>query len=142
VRGAHPLQPLGVGGTGYKVLHSFTSSQGALPEGFIINGSTIYGATQSGGANRTGALFQMNTNGTGFQTIYQFPAYNGQTLETPFGKPALVGSTLYGETSGGFYYGAIYSVNTDGTGFNALYNVNPRASEKSRCSMRVMMPRS
>jgi uncharacterized repeat protein (TIGR03803 family) len=108
-------------GTGYKVLYSFAGADGALPEGIMVNGSTIYGATQGGGANGRGTVFQINTDGTGFGSIYQFPAFGGNNPVNPNGRPALVGGTLYGESSGGGPDGAMYSVKTDGTGFTVLH---------------------
>jgi uncharacterized repeat protein (TIGR03803 family) len=78
---------LNTDGTGFTTLHSFTSvsnpdhfssgtnSDGANPyAGLILSGSTLYGTAEQGGSGGTGTLFALNTNGTGFTTLYSFTA--------------------------------------------------------------------
>jgi uncharacterized repeat protein (TIGR03803 family) len=66
-------------------------------------------------------VFKINTNGTGFATLYSFTgATDG---ETPLAGLVLSGNTLYGTSSGtaGIGSGAVFKINTDGTGFATLY---------------------
>ena len=51
------------------------NSDGAIPEaGLILSGNTLYGTTYWGGTNGNGTVFAVNTNGTGFTTLYSFTA--------------------------------------------------------------------
>jgi uncharacterized repeat protein (TIGR03803 family) len=120
-------------GTGYKILHNFgggTLNQ-CHPYGApVISGSKLYGMTSSEGTGLYGEIFALNTNGTGFQVLYQFGGKPNDGA-FPFGSLTLVGSKLYGMTSAGGSggisggssgYGVIFSINTDGTGYQVLYN--------------------
>jgi uncharacterized repeat protein (TIGR03803 family) len=119
---------LNTDGSGFKLLHAFNGalSDGGKPDtALALIGSKLYGMTQSGGANNLGTLFSMNTNGTGFTLLHSFgAAIDGRT---PAGDLTLVGTTLYGTTSGGGTKGAgtIFSIHTDGTGYNLIYSLQP-----------------
>ena len=61
-------------GTGFTILHSFTGgSDGADPfAGLILSGNTLYGTARFGGSSGNGTVFAVNTDGTGFTTLYSF----------------------------------------------------------------------
>jgi uncharacterized repeat protein (TIGR03803 family) len=117
-------------GTDYTNLHSFTgtpypittNSDGALPVGGLaLSGSTLYGTAGYGGAFGFGTVFKLNTDGTGFTTLYDFTG--GSDGAKPYGGLILSGSTLYGTalaggTSGN---GTVFAVSTNGTGFTDLH---------------------
>jgi uncharacterized repeat protein (TIGR03803 family) len=88
-------------GTGFTILHMFTGSitDGSVPFGsMILSGSVLYGLTEVGGANNDGTIYQINTDGSGFQLLHSFAgAADG---EQPYGSLIQSGSTLYGMTSG------------------------------------------
>lgn len=65
-------------------------------------------------------FFKINTDGTGFVTLYSFSGSDGAK---PFASIILSGNTLYGTTSvgGPFGQGTIFAVQTDGTAFKTLY---------------------
>jgi len=115
-------------GTGFTTVHSFTAtsgvnatnSDGANPEvGLILSGSTLYGTTERGGTSGYGAVFKVNTTGTGFTTLHSFTS--GSDGETPGGL-LLSGNTLYGTTAS-FYSGngTVFKINTNGTGYAILH---------------------
>ena len=113
-------------GTGFTALRSLTSTTDGVSiySGLTLssNGTALYGNTYSGGANGYGALFQINTDGTGFTVLRSLTsATDGSTL---YGGLALSsnGSVLYGSAySGGPNgYGTIFKINTDGTSFTVL----------------------
>ena len=123
-------------GTGYRVLYTFSpisnypcnacvNSDGFSPGNLILSGSTLYGATGSGGPGSSGTIFTLNTDGTAFATIYSFTATTGGTNSDGAGPGSLILSndTLYGTTGGGGANGSgtIFAINIGGTGFNALY---------------------
>ena len=133
---------LNTDGTGFTVLHSFlasstnssgvyTNSEGVDPEGLILSGNTLYGATGGGGSSGNGTVFALNTDGTGFTVLHSFLAsstnssgvYTNSDGVDPSGL-VLSGNTLYGATGGGGSSGngTVFAVNTDGTGFTVLHS--------------------
>ncbi len=113
-------------GSGFQLLHTFTasSSDGANPAGSLtLSDSTLYGMTSGGGANGRGTIFQIDTNGSGFQLLYSF---GSNDAAYPLGSLTFSGSTLYGMTSGdlAFLSGTVFRINTDGSGFQLLTDFN------------------
>jgi uncharacterized repeat protein (TIGR03803 family) len=115
-------------GTGFQNLVTFDGDDGAYPDSLVLSGSALYGTTSEGGyfggivlTPGEGTVFSVDTNGTGFQTLFTF---GGSTPSCP-GNLILSGSTLYGTALGqgtGAPYG-IFSIDTDGTGFKNLCSV-------------------
>jgi len=99
-------------GTGFTNLHNFTlgtggyypsNSDGANPQaGLILSGNTLYGTAAYGGSSGNGAVFAVNTNGTGFTTLYNFTG--GSDGSGPACGLILSGYTLYGTTAGFWGY--------------------------------------
>jgi len=132
-------------GTGFTNLYSFTAPSDGFPyancdgthplAGLILSGNTLYGTASQGGGYDGGTLFAVNTNGTGFTNLHSFTATSGPTQPNgdgnyPMAGLVLSGNTLYGTAayggSGGS--GAIFAVNTDGTGFTNLYSFTAQVS--------------
>jgi len=132
-----------IDGTGFTTLHGFsaldtatsrTNSDGANPvAGLILSGNTLYGAAQGGGTNGSGTVFAINTDGSGFTTLYTFGSVgfnwaNGAGTNSDGGAPyaglTLSGNTLYGTAQGGGTNGAgtVFALNTAGTGFTVLHS--------------------
>jgi uncharacterized repeat protein (TIGR03803 family) len=95
-------------GTGFFTIYSFsktsgnsnTNSDGVGPTaGLILSGNTIYGMAVGGGQWAGGTVFAVNTDSTGFATLYSFPFGNGGAY--PYGGLTLSGNTLYGTTYSG-----------------------------------------
>lgn len=87
---------------------SFTNGDGAFPDnaGLILSGNALYGVANGGGANGSGAVFKINTNGTEFTTLYSFTSLSGSSSTNsdgawPYGELVLSGNTLYGVAGGG-----------------------------------------
>src|SRR5690349_2211061 len=133
----------------FTTLHSFTpgivyyafddvplglaNSDGINPNSLILSGNTLYATAGTGGGQASGALFSMNTDGTGLTNLHSFEAPDLHGFYTPETNPdginpnslILSGNILYGtaEKGGqGFDSGALFAVNTDGTGFTNLHN--------------------
>ena len=92
---------------------SFANDDGANPECvLVLSGNTLYGTTEFGGTNGNGTVFAVNTDGTGFATLYNFNPVveNGFAIATNYGgaNPAtglvLSGNTLFGTANGGGSY--------------------------------------
>jgi uncharacterized repeat protein (TIGR03803 family) len=111
-------------GTGFRTLYSFTGgNDGANPgAGLVVSGHTLYGTATGGGADGVGTVFAVNTDGTGFTTLYSFTGFGDGSF--PYASLVLSGNTLYGTTYGGGAnsLGTIFAVNTDGSGFNTVYS--------------------
>ena len=91
------------------------------PKRLALEGDTLYGTTESGGAlgNPFGNVFKVNTDGTGYAVLKMF---DGTNYALPFGgvivsNHVLFGTTRYAPGSGG----TVYRMNTDGTGFAVLH---------------------
>jgi len=116
-------------GSGFTLLHSFSGSDGVGPRGqLILLGDTLYGTTRLGGtsygANNNsgdGTVFAINTNGSGFTTLYSFSGGDGQQ---PWAGLTAGGDTLYGTTQvgGGQGYGTVFAINPNGSGFTTLHD--------------------
>src|SRR6266853_1211137 len=62
----------------FTTLHSFSGSDGANPyAGLISSGNTLYGTAAFGGSSDNGTVFAVNTDGSGFTTLYSFTAGSG-----------------------------------------------------------------
>ena len=99
-------------------LHSFAGypSEGSNPQGgLILSDKHLYGTALQGGSADGGTVFKVNTDGTGFTTLYDFA---GGT--SPVKGLILSGNPLYGTAGGGGLGGTVFAVNTDGTGFASL----------------------
>ena len=130
-------------GSGYMVLHPFTgdSGDGASPVAALIQGSdgALYGTTEDGGSNSLGAIFTLNTDGSGYTTLYSFTYFYeyiqgvGEGVVYPYGlypEAALVqgrDGELYGTTAGNSGNnengaGTVFKLNTDGSDFTTVYS--------------------
>jgi uncharacterized repeat protein (TIGR03803 family) len=128
-------------GSGFTNLHYFgpvammwyTNADGATPVSrLVLAGQTLYGAAASGGTNPMGgALFRINTDGSGFTNLQSFGGAANAGVH-PNGL-VLSGSTLYGaaEYGGSNYNGTIFKLNTDGSGFAAIHHFSPSGYDSS-----------
>ncbi len=122
-----------------QLLNLYTNSDGAYPvAGLIVAGNILYGTAQSGGTNGNGTVFAVNTDGTGFTILHTFGEMSGINSTNsdgayPVGGLILSDNTMYGTA----YYGgtngngAVYALNTDGTGFTTLYNFTAASGSNS-----------
>jgi uncharacterized repeat protein (TIGR03803 family) len=122
-------------GTGFTVLHNFTSHSdltppygnydGASPQvdSLVLDGNTLYGTAQLGGAFGLGTVFAVNTDATGFRPLHSFGGGDGDGAG-PLAGVILSGNVIYGTTRDGgtFGNGTIFKINTDGTGLTILHS--------------------
>jgi uncharacterized repeat protein (TIGR03803 family) len=113
----------------FTTLHAFTAfdetyrtnSDGVRPAaGLLLSFNVLYGTAQFGGSSGNGAVFAVNTDGTGFTNLHSFSGSDGSS---PIGALILAGNTLYGTAfnGGSSDNGTVFAVNTDGTGFTNLH---------------------
>jgi uncharacterized repeat protein (TIGR03803 family) len=107
---------INVNGTAFTVLHSFSGQDGATPEtGVALDGAgNLYGTTVLGGANNSGTVFKVKSNGSAFSTLHSF-----QNGSYPFASLLVAAGSLYGTGAAGGGEAA-YSMNTDGTNFSFI----------------------
>ncbi len=120
---------VGVNGSGFQNLLSFSGAGGAYPGydppgSLTLSGTTFYGMTSAVGY---GNVFSVGANGSGFQNLVYFSGLSGAYPGVqPDGSLTLSGTTLYGMTSGfssggrTIGYGNVFSVGTNGSGFQSL----------------------
>ncbi|MDR3459705.1 MAG: immunoglobulin domain-containing protein [Verrucomicrobiae bacterium] len=86
---------IGLNGTGFTIIHSFTNNEGLSPQGVLtLKNSLLYGTASSGGPLTNGIVFQLATNGANFTVLKNFT--NELTGLNPAGPLALDGTTIYG----------------------------------------------
>ena len=112
-------------GSGFGVLKHFENPASAPHPwaGLAVAGSTLFGTTDGTdywGVYGCGSIFKINTDGSGFMTLKQFPGSDG-----PSKHAALIvsGALLFGTTSGDnslTNYGTVFVMNTDGSGYTVL----------------------
>ncbi len=122
-------------GLSFTVLKYFTNTTDGLnpSAGLVLAGTTLYGTTSHGAANGNGAVFAISTNGSGFTNLYSFSAEQNGTntdgacsmADLTLANGVLYGTTEFGGNNG---TGAIFSINTNGTGFSNLYSFSPLVS--------------
>ncbi|HEY5909465.1 MAG TPA: choice-of-anchor tandem repeat GloVer-containing protein, partial [Verrucomicrobiae bacterium] len=113
-------------GTGFKVLKAFNLADGADPlSELVLVGTTLYGTTYLGGPTNylspygCGTVFKVNTDGTGFSSLWAFSGSDG--LKQPRSALVVSGASLFGTAAGdGFHGGAIFRINQDGSGCTVL----------------------
>ena len=119
-------------------LVNFQSTNGADAwAGPLLSGTTLYGATISGGTNNNGVIFKVNTDGSGFTNLYNFTLLANNSVDIltngdgaqPYGKLILSSNMLYGTTRNGGLggNGTIFALSTNGTGFTTLYSFSAGA---------------
>jgi len=97
--------------------------------GLVLSDNTLYGTTEAGGTPGYGTVFGINTNGSGYATLYSFAG--GSDGETPQAPLLLASNTLYGTASAGGIggQGTIFSIDTDGSSYRTIYNFGTNSDD-------------
>jgi len=119
------LYKVNTDGSNFSVLHNQSTVigdiYGSLPP--ILVGSTLYGMAGQGGDNGSGAVYKINTDGTGFTLLHSFKFYSADGY-FPYGEPVVSDSILFGTTyqGGSSDYGTIFKMNVDGSHYSILHS--------------------
>jgi uncharacterized repeat protein (TIGR03803 family) len=139
---------LDLAGAVYTVIHNFlmTGGDGCNPQDALLvaTNGCLYGTTQNGGTYDQGAIFKMNTDGSGYSVVHSFAGTNGPGLLSDGALPsagliqgtdgALYGTTPFdyevqvsGQQQGSSYTlaagnGTIFKLNPDGSNYRVLKN--------------------
>ncbi|MEX1048896.1 MAG: choice-of-anchor tandem repeat GloVer-containing protein [Akkermansiaceae bacterium] len=129
---------LSTSGTGFTVLRDFsaldarygTNADGAVPRGGVVPaGGKLYGTTSAGGTGGTGLVFVMDANGSNHTVLHDFDPLDSVTTVNfggacPTGGLIISNGVIYGTAlaGGAGGKGTVFAINTDGSGFLALYH--------------------
>lgn len=128
--GAGVVFRLNTDGSGYRVLRSFSRTDGdagypertRLKEG--LDGA-LYGTTLWGGAERQGAIFKLNKDGSGYRVLRSFGADDKPFTElSPSGVLVIdQAGALYGTTQlgGANFAGTVFRLRPDGSDYGITY---------------------
>jgi len=90
-------------GKHFTILQQFgkpSTNDGINPYGsLLLNGTTLFGTTRLGGSKGNGTVFQIDTDGTNYDRIYDFQG--GNDAANPIDNVILLDNTLYGMTEAG-----------------------------------------
>jgi uncharacterized repeat protein (TIGR03803 family) len=121
-------------GSSYTVMRTFlplvnsTNSDGATPyAGLVLAGETLYGTTLAGGSIGWGTIFSINTNGSAFTNLHNFPALLNSTNSDgalPYAGLIVSGNRLYGTAAEGGNWGSgtVFAMETNGSNFTVLHH--------------------
>ena len=104
----------------FEAAPGYLNTYGAIPDGgVILSGNTLYGTAFYGGSSGYGTVYALNTESTNISLLNVFDGVNDEAYS--YAGLLLSGDTLYGTTQGpGTTSGAVFAVNTNGTGFNTF----------------------
>jgi uncharacterized repeat protein (TIGR03803 family) len=107
-------------GSGFAVIKTLPLDDGQNLKGrLVLSGTTLYGRAANGGV-----IFKVETNGTGYTVLTNFPDY--YEPHTPGGGMMLIGSTLFGvtESGGSARNGSIFRIHTNGNRYADIKSFN------------------
>ncbi|MCC6352607.1 MAG: PEP-CTERM sorting domain-containing protein [Verrucomicrobiae bacterium] len=128
VNGAGIVFSIGTNGAGFQVMRDFRGGpgDGNRPMGSLLElDGVLYGTVENGGSNvNRGAVFRINTDGTGYQIIHNFAGGNGDGSDPLYSDLVAFGDSLYGLTQfgGTNNYGTLFELNTNGGDFAVLHS--------------------
>ena len=109
--------------SGFTVLHGFDGGdpRNGASGTLALSGNVLYGTTQIGGQSNQGSIFKINTDGSGYETLYSFTGAGGDGAWPEAGL-VLSGSSLFGTTTlgGSPGLGTIFKIQTDGSGYGVM----------------------
>ncbi len=118
---------IGPDGTGYRELYSFGGApeDGLSPRGGLTLGldGAAYGTTYSGGAAKSGTVFKLNEDGSGFRLLHSFGNLpDGARPEAALlrgGDGRFYGTCAYGGISNS---GTVFGIGSDGSGYSLIHS--------------------
>jgi uncharacterized repeat protein (TIGR03803 family) len=116
---------LGIGTTQaqFTDIYNFNGTKGSEPFGTLIvdSNGVLYGTAYLGGANDSGCVFSIHTDGTHYKDLFDFAGPNGSEPNSPL---TLIGGKLFGSANAGGAHdsGCVFSMDTNGTNYKDLFD--------------------
>lgn len=111
-------------GTGFAMVHSFTSMTGTIPNGTFIQAANgkLYGLARDGGINNNGVLFSFDPTNNSYTDEFDFNGTNGDEPHDEL--LAASNGNFYGTTGlgGANNYGVLFSFDPTNNAFANLYD--------------------
>jgi uncharacterized repeat protein (TIGR03803 family) len=112
-------------GTNYKDIFDFDNVNGGYPYSVSLSvyKNKLYGMTYEGGANDSGVVFSIDTDGNGYKDLADLSYSKGYYSD---GFLTLIRNKLYGMTYYGGLHdsGVVFSVDTDGAAYTNLVDMD------------------
>jgi uncharacterized repeat protein (TIGR03803 family) len=134
---------LNTDGTGFTKVHDFDGKQGYPFASLTPADDKLWGMTMGrtgtptsrAGANH-GAIFSLQTDGSGFKNLHIFNGVNGSM---PLGELIIYKNRLWGMTNqgGDNGHGVIFSIDMDGTHYRKLHDFDGKKGANPRNSLLV-----
>ncbi len=128
-------------GSGFTKVHDFHSEHGYPFASLTYSKDKLWGMTMGRTGTPTsraqsghGAIFILETDGSGFKNVH---AFNGPDGSMPLGELIAHGNRLWGMTNQGGRHnqGVIFSIKPDGTGFRKEYDFDKTSGAMPRNSL-------
>jgi uncharacterized repeat protein (TIGR03803 family) len=122
-------------GAGYSLIHSFDFAlpQDSMAPSPLIEArdGQIYGTTAGEGTSKTGSIFRLNKDGSGFQTLHEFANSASDGKQPQGGLVEASDGLLYGAASEGgqFANGVIYRIEKAGSNYSVIHHFSAAANE-------------
>jgi uncharacterized repeat protein (TIGR03803 family) len=110
------------------------TDDGTVPKGSLTyDGVTLFGRTTTTVLNGGGVLFAINPDGTGYSILHRFAGAPDDGANPRHDAMTLINGVLYGTAlqGGAHNGGVVFSIATDGTGYNILHDFRRRSGVKS-----------
>ena len=159
--GAHSgsLFCLNYDGSGFNAFHIFQANattnedgdwqwdltDGANPASSLViseDQTALFGTTMSGGRDTNGTIFAVNMASGAFHILHSFAANGAEGNSPVAGLVLSEDGILYGTTVAGGKtgLGTAFSINTDGTDFNAFFSFYPNDAQSQFADAKVTTP--
>lgn len=134
---------LDVDGSGFTKVHDFSAEHGYPFASLTLSNGKLWGMTMGRTGTPTsraeaghGAIFMLETDGSGFRNVH---AFSGQDGSMPLGELISHGNRLWGMTNqgGNHNQGVIFSIKPDGTGFTKQHDFDKSSGTRPRNSLLI-----
>jgi uncharacterized repeat protein (TIGR03803 family) len=124
-------------GSNFQTVHTFKPGEGFdVRGGLAADGSSLFGATYSGGAHSDGTIFSVGTDGSAYSTLYSFagrgdgsaPGTVSAVVDGAGSTTAILGGAFFDDASTGTLgTGDLFSLTTSTSAFSVIHPFAPAA---------------
>ncbi len=110
------------------------SNDGTVPKGSLtFDGATLFGRTTTTVLKDDGVIFSIDPSGTGYAILHRFAGAPDDGANPRHDAMTLINGVLYGTAlqGGAHNDGVIFSIATDGAGYNILHDFHRSSGDQS-----------